>query len=209
MRQDIAMVVLLATLGCQPEEEGQIVEGPPAVGFSDNGGTLESNDFSVIDEFTYKVSPVDVLFVVDDSCSMIEEQAALNIGFPGFLDLLKVIGDQYHIGVVSTDMDDPAKSGRLRTYEETTKFITVDTPDAFDAFDDMLSGLGTKGSAFERGVYATSAALDYHRDGYNAGFYREEAALMIVALSDEPDQSQGDLDYPEFLDWLLALKPEA
>ena len=209
MRPELAMVLMLATLGCQPEEEATMLEGPPAVGFDDNGGSLESNDYSVIDEFTYKVSPVDVLFVVDDSCSMIEEQAALNVGFPGFLGLLEVIGDQYHIGVISTDMDDPAKSGRLRTYEEKTKFITTDTPDAFDAFDDMLTGLGTKGSAFERGIYATNAALDFHRDGYNAGFYREEAALMIVALSDEPDQSQDDLNYPDFLDWLLRLKPKA
>jgi hypothetical protein len=209
MRPDIAIVLLLAALGCQPEEEGKMVQGPDAVGFDDNGRTLESNDFSVIEEFIYKVSPVDVLFVVDDSCSMSEEQTALNVGFPGFFNLLEVVGDQYHIGVVSTDMDDPAKSGRLRTYEETTKFITADTPNAFEAFDDMLTGLGIKGSAFERGVFATNAALDFHRDGYNDGFYREEAALMVVALSDEPDQSRDDIAYPDFLEWFLDLKPKA
>ena len=210
MRCFLNLTVWIALTGCGPDKskDTSVMTGPDAIGFTGEAGGLESSDFSVTDEFTFNVSPVDVLFVVDDSCSMSEEQVALQVGFTGFFNLLKIIGDQYHIGVVSTDMDDPAKSGQLREFEG-TRFITGETKDAYTAFDDMITGLGIKGSGTEKGVFATQAALDYHRDGANAGFYREEAALLVVVMSDEPDQSDGDLTYPDFLDWFNALKPKS
>ncbi len=204
------LTVWIALTACGPDKstDTSAMTGPDAIGFTGEAGGLESSDFSVTDEFTFHVSPVDVLFVVDDSCSMDEEQVALQVGFSGFFNLLKIVGDQYHIGVVSTDMDDPAKSGQLRDFEG-TRFITGETKDPYTAFDDMITGLGIKGSGTEKGVFATQAALDYHRDGYNAGFYREEAALLVVVMSDEPDQSTADLTYPEFLDWFNSLKPKS
>lgn len=204
------LTLVLGLTACGPDKasDTSAMTGPAAQGFTGEAGGLESSDFSVTDEFIFHVSPVDVLFVVDDSCSMTEEQTALQVGFSGFFNLLKIIGDQYHIGVVSTDMDDPTKSGQLRDYKG-NRFITAETKDPYATFDAMITGLGIKGSPVEKGVFATQAALDYHRDTSNAGFYRDEAALMVVVMSDEPDQSTGDVTYPDFLDWFMALKPKA
>src|SRR5688572_2549566 len=55
---------------------------------------------------------VDVLFVVDESGSMHEEQVALADGFDAFLAELDRSTTNYHIGLVSTSQDAPG-SGLL------------------------------------------------------------------------------------------------
>ncbi|GAB4512084.1 MAG: hypothetical protein Tsb0020_30010 [Haliangiales bacterium] len=50
---------------------------------------------------------IDILFVIDDSDSMAQEQASLVQNFPGFIDKLRSIEGglpNVHIGVISTDM---------------------------------------------------------------------------------------------------------
>ena len=46
---------------------------------------------------------VDVLWIIDNSSSMSDEQAALTTNFPAFMDFFLGSGLLYHIGVVSTD----------------------------------------------------------------------------------------------------------
>ncbi|MBT3224069.1 MAG: hypothetical protein HN348_33795, partial [Proteobacteria bacterium] len=67
-----------------------------------------------LEQFTYEPAEVDLLFVVDSSCSMSEEQQALTLGFPDFLNNLDAAGFDYHAGVVSMDMDDSSHQGKLR-----------------------------------------------------------------------------------------------
>ncbi len=57
---------------------------------------------------------VDLLFVVDNSCSMSAYQAALADTFPVVSNYFYGSGIDFHVGVVSTDTDDPSHSGRLR-----------------------------------------------------------------------------------------------
>jgi hypothetical protein len=198
----------LALCGCSTDDG---TEGVSAGGFDEAGGFIEGDaslsgqDYSVVDEFTFYVSPVDVLFVIDDSCSMQEEQATLNVGFPGFFSLLEVIGDQYHIGVISTDMDDPAKSGNLREANG-HRWIDSATEDPFREFEQM-AGLGIEGSGNEKGILATYTALETLVDTDNQGFYRDDAALMVVVLSDEPDYTDdAELRLSDFRDWFGGLK---
>ena len=50
-------------------------------------------------------------------------------------------------------------------------------------------------------------ALELLRDGYNSGFYREDAFLAIVAISDEDDYSgNSPVSRNEFISWLTNLK---
>ncbi|MFT5454106.1 MAG: hypothetical protein ACI9K2_000582 [Myxococcota bacterium] len=199
----------LALVSCSDTEEG--TDGTDAKGFEEAGGFIEGDaalsgqDYSVIDEFTFYVSPVDVLFVIDDSCSMSEEQEALSVGFPGFFSLIEVIGDQYQIGVISTDMDNPDKSGKLRE-SGGYKWIDAETEDPFLVFEEM-AGLGIEGSGIEKGIFATYTALETLADTDNAGFLREDAALMVVVLSDEPDFTEdSDIRLADFRDWFASLK---
>ena len=56
---------------------------------------------------------VDILLVVDNSCSMIDEQQKLAANFDNFISQFLDAEVDYQIGVVTTDMSDPEHQGRL------------------------------------------------------------------------------------------------
>lgn len=130
---------------------------------------------------------VDVLWVVDDSGSMYDEQVALSANFPVFFDFFDGSGLDFHIGVVSTDMSAMHRSGKLVEFEG-QNFIDPDTLDAARIFEGMAM-LGTRGSATEKGIDATWTALEVERDGHNAGFLRDDSSVHVVVVSDEGDFS--------------------
>ena len=57
---------------------------------------------------------VDILFVVDNSGSMCEEQAQLRDNVDLFVDQLSRAGVSFNIAVVTTDIDDPTESGQFQ-----------------------------------------------------------------------------------------------
>lgn len=132
-----------------------------------------------------------------------EEQEALAANFPFFLDFFLGSGLDYHIGVVSTDMEDPAHSGRLRSASGHL-WIEPDTVEPAAVFTAMAA-MGTEGSGEERGLDTSYGALEILRDDVNAGFYREDAMLHVVVISDEEDRSS--ITPPEYAAWLTGLKP--
>ncbi len=158
---------------------------------------------------------VDVLFVVDNSCSMGTEQEDLTINFSAFFQYLQGSGIDYHIGVTSTDMDGGAGSfglngsqGRLREVSG-VRWIDPSTPNSESVFSAMVV-MGTNGSAFERGTDAVYAALEEQRNTANAGFYRDEAALHAVIVSDEANTRGPDsIPLAELVEWFDGLKPRA
>ena len=143
---------------------------------------------------------VDVLLVVDNSLSMLAEQEELAEGFDEFVAYFEFADIDYHIGVITTDTDDPAHSGRL---QGDPRWIEPDTPDRAGAFAGNVM-VGTGGSGYERGLRATRLALSEElRGGHNAGFFREEAYLSILFVSDEDDYSLAPVaDYINFY-WTL------
>lgn len=136
---------------------------------------------------------VDVLWVVDDSISMSEEQALLGDGFHRFVEALggSEVEMDLHVGVVSTDMDvDNADHGRL---VGSPAWLTAEEPD-FDAQFRQRVAVGTAGSDMEQGLQAAWYALGGHGvsaeiAAYNEGFVRTSANLAIVFVSDENDCS--------------------
>jgi hypothetical protein len=159
-----------------------------------------------VDTFTVgEGAKLDVLFVVDDSGSMAEEQQALADAFPALFEAITSFSQDYHVGVVSTDVDDPAKSGKLQGYSG-GRFIDASTPNPVAVFQDMAA-LGTDGSGDEQGRRAAYLALTPPLvTGYNAGFYREDALLAIVVLSDENDSSGNAPSRNDFITFLNELK---
>jgi hypothetical protein len=59
-------------------------------------------------------SKVDILWVVDNSGSMCEEQASLRENFDRFIEALVDIGADFQLAVITTDMEDPEESGRFQ-----------------------------------------------------------------------------------------------
>ena len=56
---------------------------------------------------------VDVLLVVDNSCSMVEEQNKLASNFQAFIQFFQGVDVDYQIGVITTDNEAEEFSGRL------------------------------------------------------------------------------------------------
>jgi hypothetical protein len=142
-----------------------------------------------------------VLFVVDNSGSMLEEQIALAENFEQLISWAISLEVDFHVGVVSTDMDDPEHQGRL---QGEVKIITPETPDAVATFAQNVQ-LGTFGSGVEMGLAASHAALSLPLLATaNAGFLREAAKLYIIYVSDEDDYSVAATDF--YTDYFLELK---
>jgi hypothetical protein len=152
---------------------------------------------------------VDVLFVIDNSGSMSDNQRKLGENFPEFMKEFDGSGLDYHIGVISTDTDDPSHNGKLRPVVETGgKWIDDTFADPVAAFAN-LAMVGATGSGTERGREACYRALVDHADGANAGFIREDAGLHITVVSDEDDSSTANpISKTEFIDYLNSLREE-
>lgn len=149
---------------------------------------------------------VDVLWVIDNSCSMAEEQASLADNFTAFMEFFVDSGLDWHIGVVSTDTDGGQK-GVLQGAAG-LKYLDVDSPAPVQTFAAMAT-LGTNGSADERGRRAAHLALTEPKlSNANAGFYRENASLNVIVISDENDYSGANPTRNEFIQFLSTLKSD-
>ncbi len=146
---------------------------------------------------------VDILLVVDNSCSMIDEQMKLAGNFDNFIAQFLDADVDYQIGVVTTDMSDGEHQGRLVGETKIiTSAMTVD--EARVTFAENVKVCAT-GSGFERGLAAAAAALsDELLAAENEGFLRENSALSIVFVSDEDDLSPSPVN--EYIQFFKGLK---
>lgn len=181
-------------------------------GPSDQGGKYNPPDLSPekqADQITQVTVPaVDVLFVVDNSCSMEEEQYALRSNFPEFMRYFTGSGLDYHVGVTSTDMDRTNRQAGLLVEDSSGGDLYIDSSytesEAVNSFSDRTT-LGTNGSGTERGKDAAWGVLVTNQS-QDQGFYRAEADISVVVISDERDYS--DVSINEFTSWLSGLKPD-
>lgn len=174
-------------------------------------GTPNPPDLSIpvqTDRITQVPVPsVDVLWVVDNSCSMSEEQTALTNSFGKFMKYFLDSGLDYHVGVTSTDMDTPGFKGALREVNG-VKWLEPGTADPIKTFKSMAR-MGIDGSADEKGRAAVYTALELKKDGVNAGFLRDDAYLSVIIISDENDYSGRDpISLEDFIDWLKVEKED-
>ena len=155
---------------------------------------------------------IDLLFVVDNSGSMSEEQAVLANSFQTFISQFLEKNLNFQIGVISTDVtNNPnywaatgaytnsiyrffpnAGPGTLLARGTNEKILRPDTLNLAEKFQQNIT-LTTSGSGNEAGVLSAHYALDPARldaCGWNEGFIRPEALLAIVFLSDE-DESRA------------------
>jgi hypothetical protein len=141
---------------------------------------------------------VDILFVVDNSGSMDEEQNNLAANFGTFIDLIVETRADFRIAIVSTDMVNPNESGRFLAKPNNPKILSANTSNLRTIFSENVR-LGTMGDGFEKGLAAIKAALSPPLiDNQNAGFLRPEAVLAVVLVSDEEDCSHPPGAIPEF-----------
>lgn len=112
----------------------------------------------------------DFLWVVDNSGSMSQEQAAVTTNAGNFFDRMTQTGLDFRIGVITTDS--ASLKGGDFTADKTT-------------FQNHVTGLG--GSGTESGIHFAEQALLSGGSLGTAGYPRSNATLTVVMLSDEGD----------------------
>lgn len=197
------LVLPLALMACQ---EIQISGGS---GLSASGDAPDLSTPTQTDVTKQTTIPeVDILWVVDNSGSMAEEQDDLAANFDAFINFFIGSGLDWHIGVVTTDTDARAHRGKLQASRDGTRFLTSETVDPIVPFRQMVK-VGTLGSPDERGLSASYLAIAQPEPAIvtaNDGFYREGAALHVVVVSDEED-TPGIISSPaEYANWLMGIK---
>lgn len=130
---------------------------------------------------TPDLSRVDVLFVVDNSLSMADDQSLLADNFDRFIASAFDDGDlSFHVGVTTTDVlggtGGPLVDG----------FLTERTSDLAARFASQAL-VGIEGGGLELGLEAMRRALEDLGSSRNAGFLRDDAALSVIIVSDEED----------------------
>ncbi len=155
---------------------------------------------------------VDLLWVVDTSNSMAEEQTLLAEGFQEFVAGLQNLNIRFQTALTSTDVCEslsdgsqkvtpecPTMSGRnpktrLRGSFVGDKGRTVlkgTDPDVLSKFTSYAKSLGVEGSGFEHGLSAANQAVKKSLLGLNEPFIRKDAFLSVIVVSDEEDDGIG------------------
>ncbi len=167
---------------------------------------------------------VDVLFVVDNTASMLEESPRLVASMPAFASAALATGVDLHVGVTTTGIDPTGAScpggaqggeaGRLFPANNSApRIFTNGTPSLGTALQQAVQvgecayeqeGLEAMRRALTPPLvdHADAPGTPLGNDG-NLGFYRETASLAVVVVSDDDDTSPDTVaTYVRFLQQL-------
>jgi hypothetical protein len=218
----IAAAIFLAACGVSKDDGS--VGGSGADGGGGGGGGGDVCEFCDAAP-TQVCTKMDILFIIDDSGSMGEEQGNLAQNFPQFIEVLDNYmaasgGDlDYRVAVTTTGRDldyviepeiplpgfppfppipmsENGDNGVMRQECGMTKrWIDRDDGNVASTFS-CVAEVGTGGPSLEMPLYATQLALgDRMDDGVNTGFLREDALLGVIILTDEDDCSRTDNNF--------------
>jgi hypothetical protein len=185
--------------------------GPSVRNASDDTGddAPDASNTSNGDASERRCQKMDVLFVIDNSGSMGQEQTNLIANFPQFITVLNQSGLDYRVAVTTTGrnysyaMSSPiggsipmSQNGgdngtmlKPASCNMTKRWIDKADPDPSMTFS-CVANVGTGGPSDEMPLSAMRDAFEERMaDGTNSGFHRPDALLSIVFLTDEEDCS--------------------
>jgi hypothetical protein len=147
-----------------------------------------------------EASKLDILWVVDNSGSMANEQADLINNFDIFIQDFITSNSDFKMAITTTDPRDAYKGLMVPGCVEKLNSQAAQTNQAQFMLDfKELVNVGTKGSGNEQGLIAVNS---FHQR--YPTYFRPDAYLAIVYISDEQDSSPGSPD--DYLAFLLGLK---
>lgn len=151
---------------------------------------------------------LDLLIVMDDTGSMIEEQDRLSQESVATALFAQLAGTDTHVGVITNDAEDLATAGRLRPPQfggERILRVLDNTLEENTGWWRGVTSVGATGQHRDAGLDAAYLAIAVNGETFNAGFYREDAHLAVWFVTDSNDDSES-FDGTEFQNWLVGLK---
>ena len=193
--------LLVSAMATACNFEGQYCEGDWATASPEEAPPM-SRERVVAQVLATESNAVDMLFVIDDSMSMMDEQEQLGIWSSELFDVLSSSGElpDLHIAVTSSSIAIPGleqcpRTGGLHVGTavlEKTRFLSDVASDSgrvrnytgtlTDTFAKMAK-VGDSGCGFEQPFKAARSALT------TQGFLRDDALLLVVFVTDEDDCS--------------------
>lgn len=151
---------------------------------------------------TFYNNKVDLLFVVDNSKSMLQYQQRLAAKVGEMIDTLNNLGMDYRIGVTTSTM------ARNSDYPSARKLVgnpVYLTSANVNLLADRLI-VGESGSDLERSLDAMRLVTS---TDFSGQFLRSDALFSVVFISDEIDQSSefGNPNNEDFVSYLNSRKP--
>jgi len=152
----------------------------------DNGGG--ANLVPVSDSFTQSANnnKLDILWVVDNSGSMREEQAALAYNFDIFINKFIEKGIDFKMSITTTDTrgNNAGKPVKDSLTKLTSEKLAENEQQFLQDFANMIQ-VGTRGWGIEKGIKASEVFSNQFANHH----FRKDAYFVIVYVSDEADQS--------------------
>lgn len=136
--------------------------------------------------------PSDIIFLVDQSCSMDDDAVSLGTNFNTFITQLNTFTTDWQIMVVNDD-NGCNNSGILNS--RTSGYAST-----------FSSAVRNGGGSYTEALLTVGAfaAEKSGSTGCNAGFMRSTAMLHLIMVSDEPEQSTGS--YTSYVNRMIAAK---
>lgn len=183
-----------------------VVTNPPSGGTTTDPalpGVILNERVEIFTQDNVKTAPVDILWVIDDSGSMADNQEALARNFNNFINQFLDKNIDFKMAITTTDGTSIRNGKMVGDSSMLTRAAAIGNRTAFTNNFTKWVKVGTSGSGIEQGLKTASAFLDR----YSASYLREDAYLAIVFLSDEEDQS--DKKVSEYLLRYQSVKKNA
>lgn len=183
-----------------------------AIALAGCGGSPSVSVLPSTDSFEQQGNEVtakmDILWVVDNSLSMEDFQLAIEAQFLAFMNNFQDKGYDFQMAITATDAwvdldyTDYVANGKpafgtshysrfKAANDGVTRILTSETPDIVEKFREMVL-VGTGGTGDERALQSIEAA---RLNPDNASFFRSDAHLAIIIVSDEDDSSWRQRSY--------------
>ncbi len=172
----------------------ELMERTELTGQTELTATNGTSTVTIVDEFTQNATSqktVDILWVIDNSGSMQNEQANLASNFDAFINQFADLGVDFKMSITTTDTSSNYRAGRPVTgsLEALTSQKLAENRSKFISDFQSMIQVGTRGSGREKGILASEAFTQKHA----AQNFRDDAYYAVIYVSDEEDQSPNDI----------------
>jgi len=148
---------------------------------------------------------IDILWIIDNSGSMADEQTSLGVNFSAFVNSFIDKDVDFKMAITTTDTSTAEKKGRMVTGSDiklTSEKAKLNENQFKEDFKSLVR-VGTSGSSYEKGLAASEGFMQK----YATTFLRQDAYFAVVIVSDEEDQSSKTVK--QYTDFLKSYKLES